>query len=47
MTKRAPSDSSAKRITVQIPTASGDMIDAWVYPPESSGQAEAEEIHPT
>jgi hypothetical protein len=44
-----PSNSSAKRVIMQIPTASGDMIDEWVYAPESSGQAEAEaeEIHPT
>jgi uncharacterized protein len=28
---------SAKRITAQIPTASGDMIEAWVYLPEGSG----------
>jgi len=27
----------AKRITVQIPTASGDVIEAWVYLPEGSG----------
>ncbi|MBB6187957.1 hypothetical protein [Rhodanobacter sp. MP7CTX1] len=47
MTMTTPGNSSANRITVQIPTASGDMIDEWVYPPESSGQAEAEEIHPT
>src|SRR2546425_11436823 len=32
-----PNNSSAKRITVQIPTASGDAIEAWVYPPEGSG----------
>jgi fermentation-respiration switch protein FrsA (DUF1100 family) len=30
-------NSSAKRITVQIPTASGDAIEAWVYLPEGSG----------
>ena len=30
-------NSSAQRITVQIPTASGDAIDAWVYRPEGSG----------
>ena len=30
----APNDSSAKRITVQIPTASGDAIEAWVDLPE-------------
>jgi len=30
-------DSSAQRITVQIPTASGDAIEAWVYLPEGSG----------
>src|SRR3954451_5287315 len=28
---------SAKRITVQIPTASADMIEAWVYLPEGDG----------
>src|SRR4029453_12454341 len=28
---------SAKRITVQIPTTSGDTIEAWVYVPEGSG----------
>jgi dienelactone hydrolase len=28
---------SAKRITVQIPTASSDAIEAWVYRPEGSG----------
>ena len=33
----APNDSSAKRITVQIPTASGDAIEAWVYLPEGDG----------
>jgi dienelactone hydrolase len=32
-----PDNSSAKRITVQIPTASGDAIKAWVYPPEGNG----------
>jgi fermentation-respiration switch protein FrsA (DUF1100 family) len=30
-------NSSAKRMTVQIPTASGDPIEAWVYSPEGSG----------
>src|SRR6266436_2628395 len=30
-------DSSAKRITVQIPTASGDAIEAWVYMPAGNG----------
>jgi uncharacterized protein len=29
--------SSANRITVQIPTASGDAIEAWVYRPEGNG----------
>ena len=33
----ASNDSSAKRITVQIPTASGDAIEAWVYVPEGDG----------
>ena len=37
MTMTIPSNSSAKRITVQIPTASGDSIEAWVYLPEGSG----------
>jgi fermentation-respiration switch protein FrsA (DUF1100 family) len=32
-----PNNSSANRITVQIPTASGDAIEAWVYLPEGSG----------
>src|SRR2546423_880505 len=32
-----PNNSSAKRITVQIPTTSGDAIEAWVYRPEGSG----------
>ena len=32
-----PNSSSAKRITVQIPTSSGDAIEAWVYLPEGSG----------
>ncbi|KAA1014237.1 alpha/beta fold hydrolase [Paraburkholderia panacisoli] len=31
------SNSSATRITVQIPTASGDAIEAWVYLPEGTG----------
>ena len=30
-------DRSAKRITVRIPTASGDKIEAWVYRPEGNG----------
>ncbi|MCU1738636.1 MULTISPECIES: alpha/beta hydrolase [unclassified Pseudomonas] len=33
----SPNKSSTRRITVQIATASGDMIEAWVYLPESSG----------
>ena len=33
----SPNKTSAKRITVQIPTASGDAIEAWVYLPEGSG----------
>jgi hypothetical protein len=37
MTMTIPNNSSAKRITVQIPTASGDAIEAWVYLPEGSG----------
>jgi uncharacterized protein len=36
MTMTIP-NSSAKRITVQIPTSSGDAIEAWVYLPEGSG----------
>ena len=31
-----PNNSSAKRITVRIPTSSGDAIEAWVYLPEGS-----------
>jgi uncharacterized protein len=37
MTMTIPNNSSAKRITVQIPTTSGDAIEAWVYLPEGSG----------
>src|SRR5882724_8282494 len=37
MTMAIPNKPSAKRITVQIPTASGDAIEAWVYLPEGSG----------
>jgi dienelactone hydrolase len=37
MTMTFPNNSSAKRITVQIPTSSGDAIEAWVYLPEGSG----------
>ena len=37
MTMTISDNPSAKRITVQIPTASGDMIEAWVYLPEGSG----------
>jgi fermentation-respiration switch protein FrsA (DUF1100 family) len=36
-----PDNSFAKRNTVQIPTASGDAIEAWIYLPEGSGP------HPT
>ena len=32
-----PPHNSANRITVQIPTTSGDAIEAWVYLPEGSG----------
>ena len=32
-----PPHNSANRITVQIPTASGDVIEAWVYLPEGNG----------
>jgi dipeptidyl aminopeptidase/acylaminoacyl peptidase len=28
---------SANRATVQVPTTSGDAIEAWVYLPEGSG----------
>src|SRR5437899_10202925 len=37
MTMTIPNDSSAKRITVQIPTSSGDMSVAWVDLPEGGG----------
>jgi len=37
MTMTIPNNSSAKRITVQIPTSSGDAVEAWVYLPEGSG----------
>jgi dienelactone hydrolase len=37
MSMTIPNNSSAKRTTVQIPTASGDAIEAWVYLPEGSG----------
>ena len=37
MTMTIPNNSSAKRVTVQIPTSSGDAIEAWVYLPEGSG----------
>ena len=37
MTMTSPNKSSARRITVQIATASGDTIEAWVYLPEGSG----------
>src|SRR5882672_6613232 len=37
MTMTIPNNSSAKRITVQIPTSSGDAIEAWVYLPEGDG----------
>nr|WMS58739.1 quorum-quenching protein AidA [Pseudomonas sp. QS1027] len=37
MPMTSPNKSSTRRITVQIATASGDMIEAWVYLPESSG----------
>src|SRR5712672_3751664 len=30
-------NSSVKRITVEIPTTSGEMIEAWVYLPKGSG----------
>src|SRR5882757_5334436 len=37
MTMTIPNNASAKRITVQIPTSSGDAIEAWVYLPEGGG----------
>src|ERR1700676_5509944 len=37
MTMTISDNPSAKRITVQIPTASGDRIEAWVYLPEGDG----------
>src|SRR5258705_8255543 len=37
MTMTNPNNAAARRITVQIPTASGDAIEAWVYLPEGSG----------
>jgi uncharacterized protein len=37
MTMTISNSSSAKRITVRIPTSSGDAIEAWVYLPEGSG----------
>src|SRR5260221_9204638 len=37
MTMTIPNNSSAERITVQIPTSSGDAIEAWVYLPEGNG----------
>src|SRR5882724_2605493 len=36
-TKMSIDTSPAERITVQIPTISGDAIEAWVYVPEGSG----------
>jgi hypothetical protein len=41
MTMAIPHNSSAKRITVQIPTSPGDPIEAWVYRPEDSGPQSA------
>src|ERR1700761_936627 len=32
-----PGTAPAKRITAQIPTTSGDVIEAWVYLPEGAG----------
>jgi fermentation-respiration switch protein FrsA (DUF1100 family) len=37
MTMTISNNSSAKRITVRIPTSSGDAIEAWVYLLEGSG----------
>jgi len=37
MTMTISNNSSAKRVTVRIPTSSGDAIEAWVYRPEGSG----------
>jgi hypothetical protein len=39
MTMTISNNSSAKRITVQIPTSSGDAIEAWVYLPEGQRPA--------
>ena len=36
MTMTIPNNSSAKRITVQIPTASGDAIEAWSIGPRAA-----------
>jgi hypothetical protein len=33
VTMTIPNNSSAKFIAVQIPTSSGDAIEAWVYRP--------------
>src|SRR5258708_13116553 len=37
MTMTIPNNSSAKRVTVQIPTSSGEGFEAWVYVPEGRG----------
>src|SRR5258707_5820350 len=37
MPMTTPNNPSAKRVTVQIPTSSGDAIEAWVYLPEGDG----------
>jgi hypothetical protein len=34
VTMTIPNNSSVKFIAVQIPTSSGDAIEAWVYRPE-------------
>ena len=36
MTMTIPNNSSAKRVTVQIPASSGDAIEAWVYLPRAA-----------
>ena len=41
MTMTISNNSSAKRITVQIPTSSGDAIEAWVYSRNVTGGTHA------
>jgi hypothetical protein len=38
MTMTISNNSSAKRVTVQIPTSSGDAIEAWVYLPGAAAR---------